>query len=254
MKISIAVTNYSWSTDPDQLTRALVRCARQADGTGIDTLWVADHLLQMEPGADVDEPMLEAYTTLGFLGAATQRLRLGTMVTWASLRPPALLVKTVTTLVAHIVGAGAWIGIDVIVGVLVVTGWFGGDAGIRSLAYRALASFVVWPMLVAGLLSLATGLVLGLGTHWGLFRVWWVAVKLALNVVLCTLIVLVLQPGMAAVADYGEHLLTGSPDRGAVATLFFPPAVSLTALSLATVLAVVRPWGRIRGRRTPRTS
>jgi hypothetical protein len=68
-------------------------------------------------------------------------------------------------------------------------------------------------------------------------------------VVLCTLIVVVLQPGMDAVAGYGQDLLTGDPDRGTVSTLFFPPAVSLTTLTVATVLAVVKPWGRIRHRR-----
>ncbi len=152
------------------------------------------------------------------------------------------------TLAAHIVSAGAWIGIDVIVAVLVITGRFSGDPALRSLAYRALAAFVVWPMLAAGLLSLATGLILGLATTWGLLRYWWVAVKLALNLVLCTLILAVLQPRMDEVAGYGRDLLTASPDPTAVSSLFFPPAVSLTTLIWATVLAVATPWGRIRRR------
>jgi hypothetical protein len=152
------------------------------------------------------------------------------------------------TLVVHIVAAGAWIGIDVIVAVLVLTGRFSGDVAVRSLAYQALATFVVWPMLTAGLVSLATGLLLGLGTTWGLLRYWWVAVKLVLNLVLCTLIVLVLRPGMDEVAGYGRDLLTGTPDPSTVSSLFFPPAVSLTTLTLATVLAVFKPWGRIRPR------
>ncbi len=154
-----------------------------------------------------------------------------------------------TTLVVHIVSAGAWIGIDVIVAVLVLTGWFSNDVETRSLAYEALATFVVWPMLATGLLSLVSGLILGLGTKWGLVRYWWVAVKLVLNLVLCTLIVFLLQPGMDEVRAYGEDLRTGSPDNSTVSTLFFPPAVSLTALTLATVLAVFKPWGRIESRR-----
>jgi hypothetical protein len=157
-----------------------------------------------------------------------------------------------TTLVTHIVSAGAWIGIDVLVAVLVLTGRFAGDVQQRSLAYRALAAFVVWPMLASGLVCLATGLILGLATTWGLLRYWWVAVKLTLNLVLCTLIVLVLQPGMDQVSEYGQDLLNGTADPAAVATLFFPPAVSLTTLTLATVLAVVKPWGRIRRRRAER--
>jgi hypothetical protein len=153
------------------------------------------------------------------------------------------------TLVAHIVSAGAWIGVDVIVAVLVLTGRFAGDLALRSLAYQALATFIVWPMLASGLVCLASGLVLGLATTWGLLRYWWVAVKLTLNLVLCTMIVLVLRPGMDEVARYGRDLLAGSPDPAAVSQLFFPPAVSLTTLTLATVLAVFKPWGRIRPRR-----
>ncbi|MEU4419941.1 hypothetical protein AB0F81_04905 [Actinoplanes sp. NPDC024001] len=154
-----------------------------------------------------------------------------------------------TTLVLHLAAAGAWIGIDVIVAVLVVTGWFSDDVAVRSLAYRALATFVVWPMLTAGLLCLATGLVLGLGSVWGLVRYWWVAVKLVLNLLLCALIVLALQPGMEDVAGYGTDLLTASPDAGRVSRLFFPPAVSLSVLVLATTLGVFKPWGRIGGGR-----
>ena len=78
------------------------------------------------------------------------------------------------TLVAQIVGGGAWIGIDVIVAVLVLAGQLSDDVATRSLA-QALATFVVWPMLTAGLVCLATGLVLGVGTKWGLLRYWWVA-------------------------------------------------------------------------------
>lgn len=154
-----------------------------------------------------------------------------------------------SVLVLHIVAAGGWIGIDVIAAVLVLAGRFGGSTEVRSLAYRSLATFVVWPMLSAGLVCLLTGLVLGLGTKWGLLRYWWVAVKLALNVILCTLIVVLLQPGMGALDAYGRDLLTGSPDSSAVSALFFPPAVSLATLTVATVLGVVKPWGRIGARR-----
>ena len=110
MKLSIAVTNYSWPGGPAQLTPRLLDLARTVDGAGIDTLWLADHLLQMDPNAEIDEPMLEAYTTLGFLAAATRSVNLGTMVTWATIRPPALLVKIVTTLDV-LSGGRAWLGV-----------------------------------------------------------------------------------------------------------------------------------------------
>jgi alkanesulfonate monooxygenase SsuD/methylene tetrahydromethanopterin reductase-like flavin-dependent oxidoreductase (luciferase family) len=71
---------------------------------------VADHLIQADPSSRIDEPMLEAYTVLGFLAASTSRLRLGTMVTAATFRAPALLVKAVTTLDV-LSGGRAWLGI-----------------------------------------------------------------------------------------------------------------------------------------------
>ncbi|HEY6709409.1 MAG TPA: TIGR03560 family F420-dependent LLM class oxidoreductase, partial [Actinomycetota bacterium] len=57
-----------------------------------------------------DTEMLEAYTTLGFLAARTERVRLGTMVTGVTFRPPALLVKAVTTLDV-LSGGRAWLGL-----------------------------------------------------------------------------------------------------------------------------------------------
>lgn len=150
------------------------------------------------------------------------------------------------TLVVHIVSAGAWIGIDVIVSVLVVTGWFSADPAIQGLAYQALGTFAVGPMLVSGLVCLTSGILLGLGTRYGLLRYWWVVVKLGMNIILCVLIVFALRPGMADVVEYGRLLAAGAVSPIDVSTLFFPPAVSLTALTVATVLGVFKPWGRTR--------
>jgi hypothetical protein len=91
---------------------------------------------------------------------------------------------------------------------------------------------------------LVSGLLLGLGTRWGLVRYWWVLVKLVANVVLCALIILVLRPGMPDVASYGRQVAGGGPPAADVSLLAFPPAVSLTVLVAATVVAVAKPWGR----------
>lgn len=155
-----------------------------------------------------------------------------------------------TVLVVHILAAGGWVGIDLLVGVLVLTGWLNDDTAVRGVAYQALGTFVAWPMLTTGLVCLASGVLLGLGTRYGLVRYWWVAVKLAINVALCVLVAVLLRPELAEVSQYGLALSAGTtPDRD-VTSLFFPPAVSLTALSFATALSVWKPWGRIR-RRTP---
>ncbi|MEE6164279.1 MULTISPECIES: TIGR03560 family F420-dependent LLM class oxidoreductase [unclassified Mycolicibacterium] len=107
MKLSVSVTNYSWS---DPIRDRLMALAAHLDGTAVDTLWVADHLLQADPSCRTEEPMLEAYTVLGYLAAATRRVRLGTMVAAATFRAPALLIKAVTTLDV-LSGGRAWLGL-----------------------------------------------------------------------------------------------------------------------------------------------
>ena len=149
-------------------------------------------------------------------------------------------------LTVHILGAGAWIGIDVVLGVLVFTAMLTSSPATEALCYRALELFAVWPLLAAGLVTLASGIVLGLGTSYGLVRYWWVAVKLVLNVTLVVLVAVALRPGLADAATYGELLAAGGSGRSDVGGLVFPPVVSGAALVIATVLSVFKPWGRLR--------
>ena len=59
---------------------------------------VMDHYFQMEHAGSADEPMLEGYTTLGYVAARTERMTLGLLVTGVMYRHPGLLAKIVTTL------------------------------------------------------------------------------------------------------------------------------------------------------------
>ena len=147
-------------------------------------------------------------------------------------------------LVVHIVSAGTWIGIDVVMAV-VFTALLTDDYT-KALCYRALEMFVVWPLFASGLVCLASGIVLGLGTKWGLLRYWWVAVKLALNLVLVVLVTFALRPGVSEMAERGLRYMTGEAASLAVGDLIFPPIVSTSALLIAFVLAVFKPWGRLR--------
>ena len=148
-------------------------------------------------------------------------------------------------LVLHIVSAGAWIGIDVVMAVVVFTALLGDDET-RALCYRALELFAVWPLIATGLVCLASGVVLGLGTKWGLVRYWWVAVKLALNVLLVALVPVALRPEVIEKAEQGRRFVAGGTASLAVGGLVFPPIVSTSALLIAFVLAVFKPRGRLR--------
>src|ERR687889_1413 len=151
-------------------------------------------------------------------------------------------------LVVHIVSAGVWIGIDVVMAIVIFTALLTNDHNTRALCYRALELFAVWPLLTTGLVCLASGVVLGLGTKYGLVRYWWVAIKLVLNIVLSALVLVALRPVVTEAAEQGRRFAAGEPASLAVGDLIFPPIVSPTALLIAFVLAVFRPWGRIRKR------
>lgn len=110
MRISVNITNYSWPHGSARLGASLAGVARAADEAGLDTVWVADHLLQADPTSTPDAEILEAYTTLGFLAGQTHRVRLGTMVTGVTYRLPAVLVKAVTSLDV-LSGGRAWLGL-----------------------------------------------------------------------------------------------------------------------------------------------
>jgi alkanesulfonate monooxygenase SsuD/methylene tetrahydromethanopterin reductase-like flavin-dependent oxidoreductase (luciferase family) len=81
-----------FSGDPEKVLTA----ARAAEDLGFDGVFAFDHFFP--PGAPPDRPALEAFTTLAGVAAATRRVRIGTLVTRAVLRPAGLLAKMAATL------------------------------------------------------------------------------------------------------------------------------------------------------------
>jgi F420-dependent oxidoreductase-like protein len=71
--------------------------AHAVDETGFASLWVEDHFIQVPVQGPADDPMLEAYSALGYLAGVTRRVRLGVLVSGNTYRNPGLLVKAVTT-------------------------------------------------------------------------------------------------------------------------------------------------------------
>ena len=70
-----------------------------------------------------------------------------------------------SVLLVHI---GAWLGIDVVMAVLVFTALLSDDDRTKALSFRALELVAVGPLLAAGLVCLLTGVLLGLGSKYGL--------------------------------------------------------------------------------------
>lgn len=155
-------------------------------------------------------------------------------------------------LLVHIVSAGAWFGLDIALGVLAFTAVLTDDPQLGATCIGALRLFAVWPMLGAALACLGSGIVLGLGTRYGLLRYWWVAGKLVINVGMCLLILFALRPGLGEAAAHAAGLAAGGPVGPLPRTLIFAPIVSPTLLLIAYLLSVFKPWGRMRGRTVAR--
>jgi F420-dependent oxidoreductase-like protein len=98
MKLDLHYWNYSTPAEPAKIAATLAETARIAEQSGVSSFSVMDHYFQMDYATAAEEPMLEAYTTLGYLAGKTERMRLGVLVTGVMYRHPGMLAKIVTTL------------------------------------------------------------------------------------------------------------------------------------------------------------
>ena len=96
MKLGVHIVGFDFPGGAAAIGAALARAGEAAEQAGIDNLSVMDHYLQI--AGDADGPMLEGYTTLGYLAAHTSTVELQLLVTGVTYRHPGLLAKTVSTL------------------------------------------------------------------------------------------------------------------------------------------------------------
>ncbi len=115
IRLGLQIPNFSYGTGVAELYPTVVAQAQEAEAAGFDSVFVMDHFYQLPMLGSPDEPMLEAYTALGGLSTATERVQLGTLVTGNTYRNPTLLAKAITTLDVMSQGR-AILGIG--------TGWF----------------------------------------------------------------------------------------------------------------------------------
>ena len=138
-------------------------------------------------------------------------------------------------------------------------GWLGTVASFQALAIAALTSrepeavrgfylameligwYVIVPICVA---TLVTGLVVSLGTAWGLFRYYWVLVKFLITVI-SALILLGFTQTLSSLGNLAADATSSMPElRNLTQSPVLHSGGGLLAIFLATILAVYKPWGR----------
>jgi hypothetical protein len=140
----------------------------------------------------------------------------------------------------HLTCSVGWIGgvlAYVALGVAAVTS--GNTETVRA-AWIAMDVIGWWVIVPLALASLLTGLVMSLGTPWGLFRHYWVVISLVLTV-LCTVVLLEHMPTVSAIARVVQQA-EGADVRALRGDLFHPTAGLLVLLAI-TVLNVLKPQG-----------
>lgn len=98
MRVGVHINRFDHPGGGSALGAELAAAGAAAEAAGVSWLSVMDHYFQMEFNDRAEDPMLEAYTTLGFLAGHTSTVRLGALVTGATYRHPGLLAKIATTL------------------------------------------------------------------------------------------------------------------------------------------------------------
>jgi F420-dependent oxidoreductase-like protein len=98
LRFGLQVNTFSWPEGPTAIRPRLVALARAAEDSGFESLWVMDHMRQIPQVGPAWADLLECFTTLGFLAASTDRIRLGPLVAGITYRNVAQLGKMVATL------------------------------------------------------------------------------------------------------------------------------------------------------------
>ena len=146
-------------------------------------------------------------------------------------------------LTGHVTASVGWLGAVAAFLALAIAGLTTRNPQTVRAAYLAMdltAWFVIVPLSFA---SLLTGVVQSLGTSWGLFRHWWVIIKLLMTVLATIILLIHMQPISRLGAAAAAAALTSSDLRGLRIQLVVDAGLAVVALVMVTALGVYKPRG-----------
>jgi F420-dependent oxidoreductase-like protein len=137
MHIGLQIPSFKYPGGTAAIRPTLKNIAATAEETGFYSLWVMDHYYQIQNlfGENYTDPMMEAYTTLGYVAGLTDTPALGVLVTGVIYRHPAVLLKMVNTL-DILSGGRAYLGIG--------AAWYQGEAEGFGIPYPTTSERYEW--------------------------------------------------------------------------------------------------------------
>ncbi len=137
MHIGLQIPSFKYPGGTAAIRPTLKEIVTVAEDAGFYSLWVMDHYYQIQNlfGEAYSDPMMEAYTTLGYLAGLTEKAYLGTMVTGVIYRHPSVLLKIINTL-DIISGGRTYLGVG--------AAWYEDEAKGLGIPYPSTAERFEW--------------------------------------------------------------------------------------------------------------
>lgn len=147
-------------------------------------------------------------------------------------------------LLVHVTTSVGWLGTVAGFLALAITGGTSADPELARACY-AVMGVIGWAAIVpAALASFASGVVSSLGTPWGLFRYYWVTIKLTITLIATAVLLVHMQPISHVAALAANPAWDASTAGGLRSLLILQSVLALLALATATTLSVYKPPGR----------
>jgi len=148
-------------------------------------------------------------------------------------------------LTSHIIVSLGWIGAVAAYLVLDVTTAISQDPQTLRASYIAMGAIAWWAIVPFAYASLVTGLVMGLGTKWGLFRHWWVLMSLILTILAIVVLMAETRTIDGLVVAASDPTITDAELLAMPSTLVHS-VLGMVVLLVITVLNVYKPRGLTR--------
>ncbi|WP_212912823.1 DUF2269 domain-containing protein [Streptomyces sp. TS71-3] len=142
-------------------------------------------------------------------------------------------------LVVHTASSVGWLGLTLGLLALGITAAASDSPEVAEASYRSMKVFADWVNIPVALLSLVSGVVLSLGTPWGLARHRWVYTKFWMTLAATGLTIFALRPEINRAA---QQAIAGQPVTSTV-DLVIAPSVALATYGFMTAISVLKPWG-----------